>query len=131
MADLSHWWAQDLALTASGDLATSDGLNKDNQRIFRRLCTNGSQTGGLIGEYLFHPAYGGSAPWYVGQDVDALILEGALRSQMYQEASVSHNPEPNIEINSTPDGTFTALIEYTNNNTGQKVPPLLLSVTGG
>lgn len=130
MADLNHWWGDDLNLTPSGDLSTVDNLNRDNQRIFRRLCTNGGQSGARIAEYLFHPEYGGSAPWYVGQTVDALTITGVIRSQMYQEASVGHSPEPTILTNMNPNGTYSVQIEYTDNNTGQRVPPLVLDVTG-
>jgi len=128
MADLSHWWGNDLVLTASGDLATVDNLDKDNQRIFRRLCTNGAQSGARLAEYIFHPEYGGSAPWYVGQTTDEPTLEGIIRSQMYQEASVSHNPEPTIVPNINPDGTFIVSINYTNVASGNDVP-LVLDVT--
>lgn len=130
MADLNHWWGQDLVLTSSGDLSAVDGLNKDNQRIFRRLCTNGADSGAHLAEYYFHPEYGGSAPWYVGQTTDEPTLEGIIRSQMYQEASVSHDPEPVITPNMNPNGTFLVNIQYTNANTGNAVPPLTLDVTG-
>lgn len=136
MADLSHWWGNDLVLNCRGDLATVDGLNKDNQRIFRRLCTNGEFSGAQLAEYYFHPEYGGSAPWYVGRlaynlnAIAPLYLEGVIRTQMYQEASVSHSPEPKIDININPNGTYFSNIQYTDASTGDKVPPLVLDVTG-
>lgn len=129
MADLFHWWGNDLSLTPSGDLALSDGLTKDNQRIFRRLCTNGADSGAQLAEYIFHPGYGGSAPWYVGQHTDEATLEGIIRSQMYQEASVAHDPEPVITPHVTPDGSFNVNIQYTDAATGDTVPPLFLNVT--
>jgi hypothetical protein len=129
MADLFHWWGQDLVLTSSGDLALSDGLMKDNQRIFRRLCTNGGQSGAQVAEYMFHPNYGGSAPWYVGRTTDEATLEGVIRSQMYQETAVAHDPEPIITPHVSPDGTFDVKIQYTDAATGDAVPPLYLNVT--
>ena len=63
--DAFHWWGQDLSLIPGGDISTVDGLPRDNQRIFGRLCTNGSESGAQIGAYCFHPTYGRSAPWYV------------------------------------------------------------------
>lgn len=129
MADLFHWWGQDLVLTPSGDLALSDGLNKDNQRIFRRLCTAGGQSGAQLAEYIFEPDYGGSAPWYVGQHTDELTLEGVIRSQMYAEASVAHDPEPVITPNMNPDGTFNVVIQYTDASSGTIVPPLFLDLS--
>jgi len=130
MADLFHWWGQDLSLTPSGDLALSDGLMKDNQRIFRRLCTNGGQSGAHVAEYMFHPEYGGSAPWYVGQHPDEATLEGVVRSQMYQETAVAHDPEPIITPNVNPNGTFSINIQYVDASTGNAVPPLFIDVTG-
>lgn len=130
MADANHWWGEDLNLSPSGDISTVNNIDRDNQRIFRRLCTNGSQSGGRVAEYLFHPDYGGSAPWYVGQTTTEIELEGIIRSQMYQEASVSHSPEPTITPNMNPNGTFIVLIQYTNSGNGETVPPLALDVTG-
>src|SRR6185437_14165650 len=132
--DLSQWWGSDQSLTPSGDLATVDGLDKDNQRILRRLCTNGKFSGAQIAEYYFHPGYGGSAPWYVGQKAfgasapEPLFLEGVIRMQMYREASVSHQPEPSIKVNINPIGTYSAFIKYTNADTGNAVPPLVLEI---
>jgi hypothetical protein len=128
-ADAFQWWGQDLALTPTGDLAAADGIPRDNQRIFRRLCTNGSESGAQIGEYCFHPTYGGSAPWYVGQTTQGLMLEGVIRSQMYMEDSVSQSPEPDITINGQPNGDYTAQIQYTNDDTGEQVPALVMDVT--
>ena len=128
-SDANHWWGQDLQLDCRGDLSTSTSIQRDNQRIFRRLCTNGSQSGAKIGEYFFHPEYGGSAPWYVGQTSQALLLEGVIRFQMYEETSVSHNPEPNIDINFLPTGEYTARISYTNSETGNLIPELFMDVS--
>jgi hypothetical protein len=128
-ADAFQWWGQDLVLTPSGDIQSVDGLPRDNQRIFRRLCTNGSQSGAKIGEYCFHPTYGGSAPWYVGQTAQGLMLEGVIRAQMYMEESVSQSPEPDITINWQSNGDYTATIQYTNDDTGNQVPALVMDVT--
>ena len=129
MADLNHWWGDDLVLTPSGDLSTVSGLPKDNQRIFRRLCTNGNLSGAKIGEYVFHPEYGGSAPWYVGQTTTETELEGVIRQQMFMEASVAHSPEPDITTNMNPNGTFSVQINYFDANNGLPVPTLILDVT--
>ena len=127
--DAQHWWGQDLKLDCHGDLATVKKVNRDNQRIFRRICTNGSQSGAQIGEYFFHPEYGGSAPWYVGQTDQALLLEGVIRSQMFMETSVAHSPEPNVVITFLPTGEYIAQISYTNSETGQPVPELTMDVS--
>lgn len=121
MADLAHWWGDDLSLTPSGDLALVDGLDRDNQHIFRRLCTNGAQSGAKLSEYIWEPNYGGSAPWYVGQTgFDELMLSAVIRGQMHQEASVSHDPEPTITVTVNPNGTYQASISYTNVSTSQR-----------
>jgi hypothetical protein len=127
--DAAHWWGQDLQIDSHGDLATVGFANRDNQRIFRRLCTNGSKSGAQIGEYFFHPEYGGSAPWYVGQTSQELLLEGVIRSQMYMETSVAHNPEPDITITFLPTGQYISNIIYTNSETGQPVPELVMDVS--
>lgn len=126
--DLNHWWGGDLSLTPSGDLSTVDRFDKDNQRIVRRLCTNGDTAGAMLGEYAFHPDYGGSAPWYVGQTQQPDLLEAIIRSQMYEEASVSHNPEPTVDTVMYPNGSFVATIQYTDEESGQLLPPLTFQV---
>lgn len=130
VADASHWWGQDVQLTASGDIATCDGIPRSNQRIFRRMCTNGSKSGAKIGEYFFHPGYGGSAPWYVGQTTEALLLEGVLRQQMYAEDSVGHSPEPIISTVFSPNGAYSTRIQYAFEDSSQLLPPLQMDVSG-
>lgn len=127
-SDLAHWWGGDLSLDASGDMATVERYDKDNQQIVRRICTSGKTAGSLIGEYAFHPEYGGSAPWYIGRAVDPLALEGLIRSQMYEEASVAHNPEPSITAVMNPNGSFIATIQYADKESGAFLPPLTFEV---
>ena len=129
-ADLDHWWGGDLSLSPSGDLATVTVLDRDNQRIVRRLCTNGANSGAQLAEYIWEPEYGGSAPWYVGQTANEAILGGIIRTQMYEEQSVSQDPEPSITVTVNPDGTFQALIQYTDNTTKLLTPKLLLGPIG-
>lgn len=113
MADLHHWWGGDLSLAASGDLLAVDGLTKDNQRIVRRLCTNGTLTGSGSFDCAFHTDYGGSLPWYIGQVTPEIILEGLIRQQMYQDGAVSHSPEPTIASYQYPTGLLSVRIQYT------------------
>lgn len=126
--DLNHWWGGDLSLDPTGDLSIVDSYNADNQAIVRRVCTNGNTSGAMLGEYAFHPDYGGSAPWYVGRTVEALLLEGLIRAQMYEEASVAHSPEPTVKTTLFPDGTFIASIQYTDAETGALLPALTFEV---
>lgn len=129
-SDLLQWWGDDLSLTPSGDLALVNGLLKSNQRVFRRLCTNGSQTGAQVGEYIWEPPYGGSLPWYVGQLARNTVLDGLIRAQMYQEASVAHSPGPKVTVNMNPNGTFLAEIQYTEVESGNRTQVLQVDVTG-
>lgn len=121
MADLDHWWGDDLSLTPSGDLSVVRNLDKDNQRIFRRLCTNGALSGANLAEYVFEPDYGGSAPWYVGRLANDNLMAALIRTQMSYEASVSQSPEPAVTVTMNPSGTMTAVIQYIDKNTGRPV----------
>jgi hypothetical protein len=85
-------------------------------------------SGAKVGEYFFHLDYGGSAPWYVGQTTDALLLQGVIRQQMYMEQAVSHSPEPIITTNFAADGSYQTNIQYTDAPSGQPVPPLIMDV---
>lgn len=97
MNDLSHDFSGDLQASAVGDLLTSDGVTRSNQRILRRLLTN-------PGDYIWHPDYGAGLPARIGSTLNVDELTGLIRSQMFQEASVSHDPEPQIEVTPIPDG---------------------------
>lgn len=128
--DIDHWWGDDISpLTPSGDLPLVIGIAKSNQRIFRRLCTNGKYTGAKKAEYLFHPTYGGSLPWYVGRLARNNAMSGLIRTQMYHEASVSQTPEPSITVTTNPNGTFSAKIKYTDVD-GNQSPLIVLDVPG-
>jgi hypothetical protein len=114
VADLFHFWGGDLALSPTGDLATASGAMRGEQRIIRRLCTNGQDAiGQKVGEYLFHPDYGAGLPRYVGQPGVAARAEGVSREQMLNEEAVVQSPPPAVTATQDQLGTLTMTISYT------------------
>ncbi len=111
MTDSAHFFGSDLAFSASGDLLIADGLEESKQRILRRLLTN-------PGDYLWQPEYGAGLPSYIGRPLDLAALTALIKSQMYQEASVAHDPEPQITVQQIPNG-ISVQIAYTFSETGQ------------
>ena len=51
-----------------------------------------------------------------------------IRYQMYMEDAVCQSPEPDITVNWQPNGDYTAAIQYTNADTGEAVPALIMDV---
>ena len=100
--DLHHVFSSDVQPSAAGDLLTTDD---PTQRILRRLLTN-------PGDYLWHPEYGAGLPARIGDVLDVEELTGLIREQMFLEPSVSHSPEPEIDLALIPNGVRAA-IRYT------------------
>lgn len=114
MADLNHFWGGDLSLSPTGDLGVVDGALMGEQRIIRRLCTNGQDAiGQKVGEYLFHPDYGAGIPRYVGQPDPSARVEGVCREQMLNETAVVQSPPPSVDVAISQLGTLTMTIAYT------------------
>lgn len=123
MADLSHFFGDDLSVSASGDLMTADGIDLTNQRVIRRLMT-------IDGEYIWHPEYGGSVPLRVGgvngvtDDEEAGVgvstVDAVVRVQMFLEAAVARVPEPNIKTQPILNGVAVG-ISYIDALTGKGV----------
>jgi hypothetical protein len=114
MADLDHYWGGDLSLSPTGDLATVSGAQRGEQRIIRRLCTNGRDAiGQRVGEYLFHSDYGAGIPRYVGQPGPEARVEGVCREQMFNEVAVVQSPPPDVSVTADQLGTLTLTIAYT------------------
>jgi hypothetical protein len=113
MTDASHYFGSDLAISANGDLLTDDGLPESQQRVLRRLLTNRN-------DYLWQPLYGAGLPSYIGKPLDEPALAALIKSQMYQEADVSHNPEPEVTLTPIPNG-ISARISYISVESGEPV----------
>ena len=105
MADASLVWGGDMAFTPTGDLSMEDGGSLGQQRVLRRLLTNPQ-------DYTWHPEYGGGLGQFVGDVANARMIEGAIRSQLYVEAAVAHQPEPEVSAASLADGSVYVNIVY-------------------
>lgn len=111
MTDAAHYFSSDLALSATGDLLTAESTDETTQRVLRRLLTN-------LKDYLWQPGYGAGLPGYIGQPLDQAALTALIKSQMYLEAGVSHDPEPQVVLTQIPNG-ISAQITYVSAETGQ------------
>ena len=116
MLDLSHVWSSDLSAGSSGDLATVTGSEAGQQRVLRRLLTN-------PGDYIWQPDYGAGLGGYVGGLVSPSAIAATIRSQMYKEACVAHDPEPVVDVQTGPDGAVYVHVRYVDADTsnGQSV----------
>ena len=112
MADISQIFAQDIEVSAVGDIATVDGTALGQQRVMRRLLTN-------PGDYIWQPGYGAGLPGLVGLPVDSGRVEALVRAQIFLESSVATTPEPVISVQSFPDGSLYLDIRYVDSTTAQ------------
>ena len=119
MADIgiTGRWQGDLVLAANGDLGLVDGSEMGLQRVIRRLLTP-------EGDLLFHE-YGAGLPQKIGSTLNARAILGIVRAQMFQEAAVSQNPPPVINVEEIPPGSGEIMIsvQYVDATTG--APQLL------
>lgn len=113
MSDLSHYIGGDLALSATGDLALSSGTLEGQQRILRRLLTN-------AGDYLWQLDYGAGVSQEIGKTLDAGRLRALIREQLFNEAIVSHQPDPVILISPIDHG-ISVRIQYVDAEVQQPV----------
>ena len=111
MPDLSHLWGNDLAFSATGDLATFDTPEITQQRVLRRLLTN-------PGDYIWSLPYGAGLANFVGQPGAAAAIRAAIRGQIFKEAAVAQTPEPVIELRPDPDGSLYVQVRYADAQTG-------------
>jgi hypothetical protein len=110
MADLFHWFGNDLSVAANGDLLTVEGTVKGQQFVVRRLMTRALS-------YIWEVTYGAGLGKYVGRATASTEIEGVIRSQLYQEVAVAQNPVPQIAITSIAGG-FNVVIQYVDGQTG-------------
>jgi phage baseplate assembly protein W len=75
MDDIFLTWAGDLSVGSTGDLALVAGSDMTNQRVCRRLLTNG-------GDYIWQLDYGGGLARFVGTPADPADIEAVIRTQL-------------------------------------------------
>jgi hypothetical protein len=91
MSDINHTFGGDFAATPSGDLAAVSGSALGQQRVLRRLLTN-------AGDYIWQLTYGAGLPSMIGLPVDAGVIAGIVRSQIFLESAVAQTPTPVIDV---------------------------------
>jgi phage baseplate assembly protein W len=111
MADLYLSWGGDLVVAPAGDLLLADGDGLGVQRVLRRLLTN-------PGDVVFHAEYGAGLASFVGQPAAPQRLAALIAAQAVQETAVARTPAPQVSVDSTADGTLTAVLQYTSSATG-------------
>ena len=112
MADLALQFGGDLSVGPSGDIALVDGAELTQQRVLRRLLTNG-------GDYIWQISYGAGLGQFVGQPGAPSAISGVARMQMLQEAAVARTPAPVITTALDAGGTATLTLRYADAATGQ------------
>jgi hypothetical protein len=109
MADLYHYWSDDLQQGSSGDLRPVAGLEESEQRVIRRLMTS-------PGELVFHPTYGAGLPAHVGDTMNLFEIESLIISQIGLESSVADTPQPTVTLVAGLN-TLSVQIKYTESST--------------
>jgi hypothetical protein len=112
--DLAHWYGNDLNASAGGDLLTVSGVDKNKQRLLRRLLTNG-------GSYIWEAAYGAGLAAKVGSPFSAAAAQALIKSQMFLESFVARDPAPTVNVTAFTGGLSVQILYY-DNSTGQNVP---------
>ena len=115
MADIQHTMGADLTLSATGDLALSDGSQLGQERVLRRLLT-------IPGAYIWHLTYGAGLPRFVGQIANKLRIAAVARSQMFREDAVARTPSPAITVDVQPTGVVSLGIQYSDAASKTTVP---------
>jgi phage baseplate assembly protein W len=111
MPDIAHYFSSDLGLGATGGLQVASGSLESQQRILRRLMTN-------PGDYIWEPEYGAGLPRFIGAKLDLPALTALIRSQMYLEASVQQQPEPQVTVTPLLNGIYARIV-YVEAETGR------------
>jgi len=110
MADLAHWFGEDINVSPGGDIAPVDGADRGRQRILRRLLTNQN-------DYYWHAPYGAGVGARIGELRDTVAIQAAINSQIMQEASVGRNPLPIVTVAPIDEGV-NVTIKYQDVETG-------------
>jgi hypothetical protein len=100
--DISQTLGAGLSFDTTGDLQVTQGTERSQQRVLRRLLTN-------PGEYLFHLAYGAGLPVQVGKMWARQTLQSLIRQQLWQENSITSQPAPDITVTPVREGVSLSL----------------------
>ncbi len=111
MLDANLTWGGDLSLGPTGDLSLASDATLGQQRVLRRLLTNPN-------DYTWQPAYGGGLGQFVGGTENTRAIEGAIRGQLYAEAAVAHQPEPDVNANNLSNAALFVSIVYADTTLG-------------
>lgn len=112
MPDVSHFWGNDLSVSATGDILLIDGDDLTTQRIIRRLMT-------AVQGYIWHLDYGAGVPAQIGSPLNLDLVRSIIRGQMALEASVARTPAPTITVTEILNGVSVYILFYSA-KTGQQ-----------
>lgn len=112
MADLALQFGGDLAVSATGDIALSDGAALTQQRVLLRLLTNPA-------DYIWQLSYGAGLAQFIGQPGAPAAIRGVTRAQMLLEAAVAQSPAPVVRTVLGDDGMVGLTVSYTDSQSGQ------------
>lgn len=110
MADLFHWFGNDLQASPSGDLLVVSGTVGGQQSVIRRLLTAALS-------YVWEVTYGAGLSSFIGTPSSLKVVEGVIRSQLYLEQAVLQSPPPTITVTAIANG-LNVVIQYSDANTG-------------
>ena len=102
MADLQHAMYCDLSVSATGDLALSDGTQLGQERVLRRLLT-------APGAYIWQLDYGAGLPRFVGEVANSDVSGRNVGARI---GAVARTPAPVITVDARPNGVVTLDIRY-------------------
>lgn len=114
MPDLAHWFGNDLAWSATGDLAVVSEPVSGEQSVLRRLLTG-------LGAYMWEPGYGAGLPGLVGTAATAASIQALVLAQIFLDPSVASTPAPTVSVTQSANGAFLCSISYVDAQTTQPV----------
>ena len=123
MTDLNHFWSNDLAISANGDLAVADGDTLAQQELLRALMTNpqlADSAGNPIAspDYTWHADFGAGIPRRIGKTLNTSELRGAILSTIRTIAGIAQSPAPAVTVTPFNNGAAVT-IQYADATTGQ------------
>lgn len=111
MAEVYHWWSDDLSFGATGDLRLTDGIEAGQQRVVRRLMSTSD-------ELRFHSGYGAGLPAWVGRPQDVRKIKAVVQAGMRREEAVLQTPPPVVTVDPLLNGLFVS-VRYVDSRTRQ------------